>query len=69
MQNGFMTTVYAIFISWITDSSLHGSSLSITADDLGSRRKRSSNREMAFNIHNAHQHHRDRSASGFLLVS
>jgi hypothetical protein len=27
------------------------------------------NREMAFNIHNAHQHHRDHSASGFLLVS
>jgi hypothetical protein len=40
MQNGFMTTVYAIFNSCITHSSLHGSALSITADDLGSTRKR-----------------------------
>jgi hypothetical protein len=68
-QNAFMTTVNRIFNTCIKDSSLHGSSISITAGDPASRHKPSTNLETAFNIHNSHQHHRDRSPSGFLLVS
>jgi hypothetical protein len=52
----------------IADRSCHCSPPA-TIGDAASPQKHLPNHEIAFNIHNSPQHHRDRNASGFLLTS
>jgi hypothetical protein len=68
MQNSFKTTFNSIPKRLDADGSCNCSPLSITLGDIGRSKKHSANHPTVFNIHNSLQHHRDRSACGFLLT-